>query len=119
PIWIKPAANISIDIVDTDGFVLNLNFVFRRIDGRKFHRFQYLRATMLVKFNSCCHASSCLNCWDPLILTASRRMCRKDRQTACYFALLTRLVNEYSALFLRLLLATSIYLPAGQIAIVK
>ncbi|SAJ11550.1 Uncharacterised protein [Enterobacter cloacae] len=55
---IEAAANIGIDVVNADRFVFHLDFVLARRSGGKFHRFEYVRATMLVKFNTCCHASS-------------------------------------------------------------
>ena len=55
---VEPAANIGVDVVYADGFVFNLHFVFARRGRGELHRVEYVRATMLVKFNTCCHASS-------------------------------------------------------------
>ena len=40
---IEAATNIGVDIVDTDGFVFDLNFMFRRIAGRELNRLKHLR----------------------------------------------------------------------------
>ena len=40
---IEAAANIGVDIVDTDGLVFDLNIMFRRIAGRELNRLKHLR----------------------------------------------------------------------------
>ena len=55
---IQSAADVGIDIVDANRFVFDLDFMLGRINGRKVHSLQYVRAAVLVKFNTCCHASS-------------------------------------------------------------
>ena len=40
---IEAATNIGVDIIDTDGFVFDLNFMLSGIAGREFNRLKHLR----------------------------------------------------------------------------
>ena len=63
PAWqrgrrIQTAADIGIDVVNANGFILDLDFVFRRVPRGELNRFEYVRAAMLLKLNAYCHVSS-------------------------------------------------------------
>ena len=48
----------GVDKIDADGFIFDLDFILRRIGRSELYGLKYFRATVLVKFNSCCHVSS-------------------------------------------------------------
>ncbi|STE89308.1 replicative DNA helicase [Escherichia coli] len=55
---VKAAADIRVDKIDADGFIFDLDFILCRIGRSELYGLKYFRATVLVKFNSCCHVSS-------------------------------------------------------------